>query len=397
MNKKSVKDIDLKGKRVLMRADFNVPLDDQQNITDDNRICKAMETIKYILQAGGKLVLMSHLGRPKGQRKKEFSLEPVARRISRLLEKPVRLLDDCIGDEVKEAVRQMSEGDVVILENLRFHSAETNNDPEFAKELAGLGDVFVNDAFGTCHRAHASTEGVTHYLESVSGFLVQKEIEYFSKILSSSAKPFIFILGGAKVSDKIPVIENMIDKADCLLIGGAMAYTFMKVQGIDVGSSRVESESFETVKKILKKAEEKGVEILLPIDHVITNNIKEAINIKTTEGVSVEGGYKAVDIGPKTIELFCAKIKEAKTVVWNGPVGIFEKDVFAKGTEALAIAIAQSSATSVIGGGDTAAAVAKFSLTKEMSHISTGGGASLEYLEGKVLPGIAALSDKEEG
>ena len=397
MNKKSVKDIDLKGKRVLMRADFNVPLDDQQNITDDNRICKAMETMKYIIQAGGKLILMSHLGRPKGQRKKEFSLEPVARRISRLLEKPVKLLDDCIGDEVKETVRQMSEGDVVILENLRFHSAETNNDPEFAKELAGLGDVFVNDAFGTCHRAHASTEGVTHYLESVSGFLVQKEIEYFSKILSSSAKPFIFILGGAKVSDKIPVIENMIDKADCLLIGGAMAYTFMKVQGIDVGSSRVESESFETVKKILKKAEEKGVEILLPIDHVITNNIKEAINIKTTEGVSVEGGYKAVDIGPKTIELFCAKIKEAKTVVWNGPVGIFEKDVFAKGTEALAIAIAQSSATSVIGGGDTAAAVAKFSLTKEMSHISTGGGASLEYLEGKVLPGIAALSDKEEG
>jgi len=394
MNKKSVKDIDLKGKRVLMRADFNVPLDNQQNITDDNRICKAMETMKYIIQAGGKLILMSHLGRPKGQRKKEFSLEPVARRISRLLEKPVRLLDDCIGDEVKEAVRQMSEGDVVILENLRFHSAETNNDPEFAKELAGLGDVFVNDAFGTCHRAHASTEGVTHYLESVSGFLVQKEIEYFSKILSSSAKPFIFILGGAKVSDKIPVIENMIDKADCLLIGGAMAYTFMKVQGIDVGSSRVESESFETVKKILKKAEEKGVEILLPIDHVITNNIKEAINIKTTEGVSVEGGYKAVDIGPKTIELFCAKIKEAKTVVWNGPVGIFEKDVFAKGTEALAIAIAQSSATSVIGGGDTAAAVAKFSLTKEMSHISTGGGASLEYLEGKVLPGIAALDDK---
>ena len=394
MNKKSVKDIDLKGKRVLMRADFNVPLDDQQNITDDNRICKAMETIKYILQAGGKLVLMSHLGRPKGQRKKEFSLEPVARRISRLLEKPVKLLDDCIGDEVKETVRQMSEGDVVILENLRFHSAETNNDPEFAKELAGLGDVFVNDAFGTCHRAHASTEGVTHYLESVSGFLVQKEIEYFSKILSSSAKPFIFILGGAKVSDKIPVIENMIDKADCLLIGGAMAYTFMKVQAVDVGSSRIEPESFETVKKILKKAEEKGIEILLPIDHVITNNIKEAINIKTTEGVSVEGGYKAVDIGPKTIELFCAKIKEAKTVVWNGPVGIFEKDVFAKGTEALAIAIAQSSATSVIGGGDTAAAVAKFSLTKEMSHISTGGGASLEYLEGKVLPGIAALDDK---
>ena len=394
MNKKSVKDVDLKGKRVLIRVDFNVPLDANLNITDDNRIQKALETINYIIQAGGKLILMSHLGRPKGEKKRELSLKPVARRLGRLLGKPVRLLDDCIGDLVRTAVSQMSEGDVVLLENLRFHKEETENDPEFAKELAGLGDVFVNDAFGTCHRAHASTEGVTHHLESVSGFLVQREIEYFSKILTSSVKPFIFILGGAKVSDKIPVIENMIDKADCLLIGGAMAYTFMKVQGVDVGSSRIEEESFKTVEKILKKAEEKKVEIILPIDHVVTDNVEEAANIKTTEGALVESGWMAVDIGPKTIKLFCDKIKEAKTIVWNGPVGIFEKEKFAKGSEAIAIAIAESGATSVIGGGDTAAAVAKFSLADKMSHISTGGGASLEYLEGKVLPGVAALADK---
>ncbi len=394
MNKKSVKDIDLKGKRVLIRVDFNVPLDENLNITDDNRIQKALETINYIIQAGGKLILMSHLGRPKGERKKELSLKPVAIRLGQLLGKPVKLLDDCIGDVVRAAVSQMREGDVVLLENLRFHAAETKNDPEFAKELAALGDVFVNDAFGTCHRAHASTEGVTHYLESVSGFLVQREIEYFSKILTSSVKPFIFILGGAKVSDKIPVIENMIDKADCFLIGGAMAYTFMKVQGVDVGSSRIEEESFKTVEKILKKAEEKKVEILLPIDHVVVDDIKEETHAKTTEGVLVEAGWMAVDIGPKTIKLFCDKIKEAKTIVWNGPVGIFEKEAFAKGSQALAIAIAESGATSVIGGGDTAAAVSKFSLADKMSHISTGGGASLEYLEGKVLPGVAALADK---
>ena len=398
MNKKSVKDINLKGRRILMRVDFNVPLDEKSNITDDNRIQKALETIKYIIEAGGKLILMSHLGRPlglpKGERKKEFSLEPVARCVSRLLEKPIKLLDDCIGDKVKAAVNKMNEGDIVLLENLRFHTAETKNDPEFAKELASLGDVFVNDAFGTCHRAHASTEGITHYLESVSGFLVQKEIEYFNKVLTSSSRPFIFIFGGAKVADKIPVIENMIDKADCFLIGGAMAYTFMKVKGVDVGSSRIEEGSFETVERILKKAQEKGVEILLPIDHVVVDDIKEAANVKITEGISVDAGWIAVDIGPKTIELFCDKIRGAKTIVWNGPVGIFEKDVFAKGSEALARAIAESGATSVIGGGDTAAAVAKFSLTDKMSHISTGGGASLEYLEGKVLPGIAALADK---
>ena len=401
MNKKSIKDINLKGKRVLMRVDFNVPLDKNLNITDDNRIRKALETVKYVIGAGGKLIVMSHLGRPKGEKLPELSLKPAAKRLSELLDKPVKMLDDCIGDEVKAAVAGMNEGDVLLLENLRFYKAETKNDSEFAKELASLGDVFVNDAFGTSHRAHASTEGVTHYLESVSGFLVQKEIEYFEKILTEGDKPFIFILGGAKVSDKIPVIENMINKADCFLIGGAMAYTFMKVKGIDIGSSRLEKEVQEIAGKIFEKAGEKGVEILLPVDHVIIpkemfpfpENIETA-NVKTTAGASIDEGWMGVDIGPKTRQIFCDKIKQAKTVIWNGPVGIFEKDIFAKGSKALALAIAKSEAVSVIGGGDTAAAVARFSLADKMSHISTGGGASLEYLEGKILPGIAALNDK---
>ncbi len=401
MNKKSIKDIALKGKRVLIRVDFNVPLDKELNITDDNRIQKALETLKYIIAAGGKLIIMSHLGRPKGERLPEFSLKPVAKRLSELLDKPVKMLDDCLGDEVKAAVAGMGEGDILLLENLRFYKGETKNDPEFAKELAGLGDVFVNDAFGTSHRAHASTEGVTHYLESASGFLVQKEIEYFEKILTKNSKPFIFILGGAKVSDKIPVIENMIDKADCLLIGGAMAYTFLKAKGVDIGSSRLEKEAQGVVEKIFKKAQAKGVEILLPLDHVVIPKEMfplpdsiEAVKIKITAGASIDEGLAGVDIGPKTRQLFCDKIKQAKTLVWNGPVGIFEKDVFAKGSEDIALAIASTDAISVIGGGDTAAAVAKFSLADKMSHISTGGGASLEYLEGKVLPGIAALDDK---
>ncbi|MCK4519670.1 MAG: phosphoglycerate kinase [Candidatus Omnitrophica bacterium] len=401
MNKKSIEDIALRGKRVLIRVDFNVPLDKELNITDDNRIQKALETLKYIVAAGGKLIIMSHLGRPKGERLLEFSLKPVAKRLSELLDKPVKMLDDCLGDEVKAAVAGMGEGDILLLENLRFYKGETKNNPEFAKRLADLGDVFVNDAFGTSHRAHASTEGVTHYLESASGFLVQKEIEYFEKILTKNSKPFIFILGGAKVSDKIPVIENMIDKADCLLIGGAMAYTFLKAKGVDIGSSRLEKEAQGVVEKIFKKAQAKGVEILLPLDHVVIPKEMfplpdsiEAGKIKITAGASIDEGWAGVDIGPKTRQLFCDKIKQAKTLVWNGPVGIFEKDVFAKGSEDIALAIASTDATSVIGGGDTAAAVAKFSLADKMSHISTGGGASLEYLEGKVLPGIAALDDK---
>ena len=394
MNKKSVKDIDAKGKRVLVRVDFNVPLDKDLNITDDNRIQKALETINYIIESKGKLILMSHLGRPKGQVKLEMSLGPVAKYLSNLLGKEVKMMGDCIGDEVVQAVSEMSEGDVILLENLRFHKEETKNDPEFAKKLASLGDIFVNDAFGTCHRAHASTEGITHYLESVSGFLVQKEIEYFQGVLDNPKKPFIFILGGAKVSDKIPVIENMMDKADTILIGGAMAYTFLKAKGVEIGSSRVENEMLETVSKIFEKASQSGVEILLPLDHVATDNFELALNVKITESESIEQGWMGVDIGPKTIDLFCGKIKDAGTIVWNGPVGVFENDQFGAGSKALGESIAASSAVSVIGGGDTAAAVVKFSVADKMSHISTGGGASLEYLEGKVLPGVAALGDK---
>ena len=394
MNKKSLKDIDIAGKRVLMRVDFNVPLDGQLNITDDNRIRAALPTIEYIIGKGAKLILMSHLGRPKGERKPEFSLAPAAKRLSKLLGKPVKMLDDCIGPQVQSAVKAMNPGDVILLENLRFHKQETKNDPEFAKQLAALGEVFVNDAFGTCHRAHASTEGVTHYLPAVSGFLVEKEIAYFEKVLAAEEKPFIFLLGGAKVADKIPVIENMLDKADSILIGGAMAYTFLKVQGVDIGSSLLEEASIDTVKTILAKAKEKGIDIVLPVDHVVTDNIESGLNIKTTQGTNIEDGFMGVDIGPKTIGSFSQKIAQAKIIVWNGPVGIFENDKFSAGTKALAQAIADSQAVSVIGGGDTAAAVAKFSLSDKMSHISTGGGASLEYLEGKVLPGIAALEDK---
>ena len=395
MNKKSIKDIDIKGKKVLMRVDFNVPLDKNLAITDDNRIRAALPSIEYILARDAKLILMSHLGRPKGEKRKEFSLAPAAVRLSELIGKPVKMLDDCIGDSVKEAVSAMNSGDVILLENLRFHKEETENDALFAKELASLGDIFVNDAFGTCHRAHASTEGVTHYLESVSGFLVEKEIEYFQKVVTSPDKPFAFILGGAKVADKIPVIENMMEKCDLIFIGGAMAYTFLKVNGIDVGSSRMEEEMIDTVKAIKDKASSKGVEIVLPIDHVITDDFETAENVKITDGESIESGWMGVDIGPKSIELFKDKLKQVKTIVWNGPVGVFENDKFAAGTKALCDAIAESDATTVIGGGDTAAAVLKFNVADKMSHISTGGGASLEFLEGKVLPGVAALSDKE--
>jgi 3-phosphoglycerate kinase len=395
MNKKSIKDIDVKGKRVLMRVDFNVPLDKNQNVTDDNRIKSAIPTIKHVLDNGAKLILMSHLGRPKGEAKPEYSLRPAAVALSKLINKPVKMLSDCIGPEVKDAVSKMSDGDIVMLENLRFHKQETDNDQAFSKELASLGDVFVNDAFGTCHRAHASTEGVTHYLESVSGLLVEKEIEYFQKVVTSPDKPFVFLLGGAKVADKIPVIENMMDKASTIIIGGAMAYTFMKVKNVDIGSSRFEQEMVETAKSILEKAKTKGVDIVLPIDHVITDNIDTASDVRITDGESIESGFMGVDIGPKSINLFIEEINTAKTIVWNGPVGIFENDRFANGTKALADAIAKSDAVSVIGGGDTAAAVAKFGLVDKMSHISTGGGASLEYLEGKGLPGVAALADKK--
>ncbi|MCF7887115.1 MAG: phosphoglycerate kinase [Candidatus Omnitrophica bacterium] len=394
MNKKSVKDLDLQGKKVLMRVDFNVPLDSSQNITDDSRIQAALKTINYIRESGAKLILMSHLGRPKGQKNQELSLKPVAERLSQLINQPVRMVDDCIGQKVKEEVNGLKNGEVILLQNLRFYPQEKANDQDFAKELASLADIYVNDAFGTAHRAHASTEGVTHFLDSVAGFLIDKEIQYFQKVLTEPKKPFVFILGGAKVSDKIPVIENMIDKADSIIIGGAMAYTFLKVKGIEIGSSLLEEDMFDVIKKILTKAKERGVELLLPIDHLVTDDIKKSQNVKTTEEADIEPGWIGVDIGPKTQKEFSQKIKEANTIVWNGPMGIFENDLFSQGTKSIAEAITESQAVSVIGGGDTAAAVKKFELSDKMSHISTGGGASLELLEGKELPGISALSMK---
>jgi len=342
----------------------------------------------------GLISIMSHLGRPKGEINSDYSLKPAAEALGRLLNRPVKMLEDCIGDGVEKAVSEMAESDIVMLENLRFHKEETANDADFARKLSLLGDVFVNDAFGTCHRAHASTEGVTHFLPAVSGFLVEKEIEYFQQVVTSPEKPFVFLLGGAKVADKIPVIENMMEKSSTIIISGAMAYTFMKVNNVDIGSSRCEQDMLDTAKNILEKAKTKGVEIILPIDHVITDNIETGSNIKITDGESIEEGFMGVDIGPKTINLFIEELGTAKTIVWNGPVGIFENDKFANGTKAMAEIIAESKATSVIGGGDTAAAVAKFNVADKMSHISTGGGASLEYLEGKVLPGVAALADK---
>ncbi|MBF0494329.1 MAG: phosphoglycerate kinase [Candidatus Omnitrophica bacterium] len=393
MMKKTIKDIDIRGKRVLVRVDFNVPLDENKNITDDSRIVGALPTIKYVIENKGKLILMSHLGRPKGKVDMEFSLAPVAERLSALLKQSVTKLDDCIGEDVEEAVKNMKEGDVVLLENLRFHKEEEKNDPEFSKKLASLGDVFVNDAFGTCHRAHASTEGVTKFLPSVSGFLVQKEIEYFEKVTKNPDRPFVLILGGAKVADKIPMIENMLDKIDSLVIGGAMAYTFLKSRMKGVGASRVEDDMLETVKKIFEKASVKHVSIFLPKDHVVAREIKENAK-RCVVKEHIPDGWIGLDIGPATIKSYEAVLKNAKTIVWNGPMGLFEMKPFSTGTRELAKYIARLKATTVIGGGDTAAAIHEFKLENKMSHISTGGGASLEYLEGKEMPGIASLNDK---
>lgn len=393
MSKKSIKDIDIKGKKVLMRVDFNVPLDDKQHITDDTRIKAALPTIKYALQNNARLVLMSHLGRPKGEVKKELSLASAAQNLSKKLGKPVKMAGDCLGDEVKTSVNAMQDGDVILLENLRFHKEETENDENFARALAGLGDVFVNDAFGTCHRAHASTEGVTKFLPSVAGFLVEKEIAYFDKLLRSPEKPFALILGGAKVSDKIAVIENMLPKIDFLLIAGAMAYTFLKSRLKGVGNSKLEADKVDLASKIFEMARNYNVSIFLPTDHVIAQSITDKAKVRVVEE-HIPDGWIGLDIGPRTIKKYISVLKDAKTICWNGPVGYFELKHFRKGTTDIAKFIATLKATTVIGGGDTAAAINALNLGSKMSHISTGGGASLEYLEGKGLPGIAALQDK---
>ncbi|AZR74786.1 phosphoglycerate kinase [Anoxybacter fermentans] len=394
MRKKTLKDMDFEKKRVLVRVDFNVPMKDGK-ITDDTRIRAALPTIQYLINCNAKVILASHLGRPKGQVKEEFRLDPVAHRLSELLEKEVYKVDDCIGDEPKKAIEQMKFGDVLVLENTRFYKGEKENDPEFAKALAELADVFVNDAFGAAHRAHASTAGVAEYLPSCAGFLMQREIEALSKAIHNPERPFTAIIGGAKVSDKIGVIENLLDKVDSLIIGGGMANTFIRAQGYETGKSLVEEDKVDLAKELIKKADDKGIKLVLPVDVVVASEFSADADIKVVPISAIPADWQALDIGPESIDVFSAVIRDSKTVVWNGPMGVFEMEPFAKGTFAIAKALAEADVTSIIGGGDSAAAVAKAGLKDKMTHVSTGGGASLEFLEGKELPGIAALSDLE--
>ncbi len=393
MAKMALRDIDLKDKTVLVRADFNVPQDENLNITDDTRIKATLPTIKYILENNAKkIVLMSHLGRPDGKVVAKYSLKPVALRLQELLGTPVKFLSDCVGEGIKKEIDAAKEK-IVLLENLRFHAEEETNDAGFAKALASLADIFVNDAFGTAHRAHASTEGVAHYLKSVAGFLLEKEIKYLGSAIQNPQRPFMVILGGAKVSDKIGVIENLLPKSDVILIGGGMAYTFLKAEGKNIGNSKLEKDKLDLAKSILDKAKALKKDILLPIDNVVVEKIDPNAKVEIV-GENIPDGKIAVDIGPKTIALFKEKLKSAKAVVWNGPLGIFEMDAFSRGTQEIAKFLSTLGATTIIGGGDTAAAIVKFKLEDKMTHISTGGGASLEFMEGKVLPGIAALTDK---
>lgn len=404
MNKKTIEDVDVRGKRVLARVDFNVPLDKKTGaITEDNRIRAALPTIEYLLQNDAKVILMSHLGRPKGNDPK-LTMQPVAERLAALLGKPVKKLDDCQGAEVEAAVAAMQPGEVILLENVRFpakmdinnekfKSDDEKNDTELAQNLAKLGDVFVNDAFGTAHRAHSSTEGVTRYLQpAVAGYLMQKELDYMGKALEAPERPFVAILGGAKVSDKIGVIENLLSKTDSLLIGGGMANTFFKAKGYEIGDSLVEDDKLEVARKLLEQAGEE--KLVLPVDVVIANAFAADAETQVTTPDKVSAGWRILDIGPKTAEKYKELLKNAKTVVWNGPMGVFEMAAFAKGTLAVAEALAEVSGTTIIGGGDSVAAVEQTGLADKMDHISTGGGASLEFLEGKVLPGVAALNDK---
>lgn len=394
MAKMTIKDVVLKDKKVLMRADFNVPQDASLAITDDTRIRATLPSIEYVLKSGArKLILMSHLGRPDGKAVPKYSLAPVAKRLEELLKESVRFVGECVGDAVSKEI-DSAKARVILLENLRYHAEEEANDAQFAKQLASLGDVYINDAFGTAHRAHASTEGVAHYLPSAAGFLLSKEIEYLGNAVQNPRKPFYVILGGAKVSDKIGLIDNLISKCDGFIIGGGMAYTFLKAQGKPIGNSKLEKDKLDTAKGILDKARAANKEIVLPVDHIVVEAIAPDARTETV-GEDIPDGRIAVDIGPKTVSLFESKLKNAKTIVWNGPLGIFETDAFSRGTAAIGEFISGLGATTVIGGGDTAAAVAKFKLEDKMTHISTGGGASLEFLEGKVLPGIAALTEKK--
>ena len=396
LNKKSIEDIDVKGKKILVRCDFNVPMNENQEITDDRRIRSALPTIEYIINNGGKAILMSHLGRPKGEVKKELSLEPIAKRLANLLNKEVIFAQDdtVVGKSAKKAVSEMDSGEVVLIENTRFRKEEKKNNKEFAKELASLADIFVNDAFGTAHRAHASNVGVSEFLPSAIGFLVKQEIEVMGKAMKNPERPFVAILGGAKVSDKIGVIENLLDKVDTLLIGGGMAYTFFKAKGYDIGNSLLEEDKIDLAKELMNKAENKGVKLLLPVDTVVAMEFKNDTEFRTVSSDDIPSDMMGLDIGEETRELFTKEINNSKTVVWNGPMGVFEMENFAKGTEAIALAMSKADATTIIGGGDSAAAVEKTGLNDKMTHISTGGGASLEFFEGKTLPGIDSIEDK---
>ncbi|MBF8981952.1 phosphoglycerate kinase [Lutibacter sp. B2] len=396
MTKRTIEDVNVKGKKVLVRCDFNVPMDENQNITDDIRIKAALPTIQYLLKNEAKVILMSHLGRPKGEPNKKYDLEPVAKRLATLLHKEVVFASDeeVIGSGTRKAVEEMNNGEVVLLQNVRFRKDEKENNPEFAKELASLGEIFVNDAFGTAHRAHASTAGIANYLPCVAGYLIQKEVEIMGNALKNPERPFVAILGGAKVSDKIGVIQNLLEKVDALIIGGGMAFTFLKAKGYEIGTSLLEEEKIDLAKELMKQAKQKGVKLLLPIDVVVAKEFKADAENKTVTVDHIPGDMMGLDVGKETIEIFSEEISKAKVIVWNGPMGVFEMPAFAVGTEEIAKAVSANIGTTIIGGGDSAAAVEQLGYADKMTHISTGGGASLELLEGKELPGISAIQDK---
>ena len=397
MQKKTLSDISTQGKRVLMRVDFNVPLDDNKKITDDKRIVESLPSIKKVLDEGGRLIVMSHLGRPKGKVNPDYSLAPVASKLAELLDCPVGMAKDCIGTEVMQQVLALQDGEILLLENLRFHPEEEANDPDFSRELASLGEVYVNDAFGTAHRAHASTEGITHFVQTaVAGYLIERELMYLGKALQEPDRPFVAILGGSKISGKIDVLENLFNKVDTVLIGGAMIFTFFRAQGYQTGNSLVEESKIELAISILEQAKKRGIKLLLPTDVIVANEISATANSSAQPISAIPDKMIGVDIGPETTETYRNEILSARTVLWNGPMGVFELDNFATGTMAVAQALAEATAQgaiTIVGGGDSAAAIAKAGLASAITHISTGGGASLEFLEGKELPGIAALND----
>ncbi|HTG01163.1 MAG TPA: phosphoglycerate kinase [Nitrospirota bacterium] len=397
MDKKTIEKVDLQNKRVFIRADFNVPLDENGNITDDTRIRSTLPTINYALDHGARIILASHLGRPKGKPNPKFSLAPVATRLSRLLNKTVQFAKDCVGPDVEHLVQGMRPGDVVLLENLRFHAEEEKNDEAFSKSLAALADIYVNDAFGTAHRAHASTYGITkHVKQSVAGFLMKKEITYLQKTVASPIRPFVAILGGAKVSGKIGVIENLENKVDKIIVGGAMAFTFLKARGYEVGNSLVEPEMLDMADRLRKSARDKGVKFYLPVDFVAAENANDGAEAKIVTAQEIPKGWTGLDIGPATTRLFAEAIQDAKTIIWNGPMGLFEKDAYSRGTFAIARSVSEAYATTIVGGGDTDVAVHRAGVSDNITFISTGGGASLELLEGKELPGLAALTDDKD-